>query len=170
MKLLDNKSIRKHFNENRALDARARTALRGLSRALHGIQQAGIDVRAELTGWVGSDSFNNGITTGQSADCSGILYIAGTPHVLTLLSKENDKTCSKFRLSYYNKALGDIDSRNYVFDVGADEDAYIKLQKKIIELAARTAGVNANDPMGAFPGDRSANRLLDKPAKNLLKI
>lgn len=138
--------------------------VQNLSRALAALQQAGIDLTFDISGWCGSDSFKS--INGGNATFSGLLSLGNNTHVLSLLTKGDG--VKVLALAYYNSRLGQIDTRTWMYDI-TDKDCYVDLQKRIIELAARNQYLSDNDVAGAFrsEGARDNVRLrLPKPASS----
>lgn len=131
-----------------------------LSRALSALQNAGIDIVFEVTGWCGTDCYKAG---GNQAVFGGVLRFGHNEHVLSLIENKSGKRV--LSLTYWNKGLGDIQTKVLEYDI-SNPQCYALLQKQIIQMASRTAYVAKHDANNAFSYERAHTKAR---TVNLLK-
>ena len=128
-------------------NAKSNQVITNLSHALAALQEAGISVSFDVTGWVGDDTFKPVSGSGGSAVFSGFLNIGNNRHILSMIDMK-DKTI--LSISYFNATLGiGSDSRMWAYDI-TDPECYTSLQQQIVTLAARNAYIAERDVNGAF--------------------
>lgn len=167
--LLSPDEIRTAFNQEVSSLARHKLGdeIQRLSLTLKALGDAGVNIRFEISGWPGSDSYvlpnDNEVRKGYVCELSGMLFVGNNEHILSLIRQKDGLGC-EWVLSHNNVRLGQAGQKRKVFDI-KNPDCYRQLQQWIIVLAAENKFIQDNDIAEAFShGPRREARIqLSKP-------
>jgi hypothetical protein len=141
-------------------------AIQNLSRAVCDLKNAGIDVSLDMVGHAGEMVFNmfhHG--SGQlRVPVAGMLRIGNVEKLVGIAVHERSQPCLKLAVSELNFAFqgAESDVRATTYDLRSDPEAWDKLQKDIIYIAARASFIQECDVAEAFVSDNSLRKRSHK--------
>lgn len=125
--------------------------LRGLSEMTALLQAAGMDIRLTVFQSAAPMAFNFFTEKELTIPVCGILEIGETQRLLAIATRADKKKCLKIGISYQDiRFIGGKTSPDTSFDVGNDADAWIAMQKQLLEWVAREKLIRDNDVAGGF--------------------
>lgn len=175
---LDPAGIRALFNRNKE-EFRSFTERSGIAKAIAGMSEiisdlrdAGIDVSLEMMGGASEQAFDLFKENGVTVPVSGILRIGPIHRLVAIATKLNKEETTVIALSEFDirysgpEAVvrdGIIDGklRSVRFDIKKDPEALAKLEKTIINYAARNEVLADLDEFGALENKKG---VLPKPS------